>query len=79
VLLKSVNVGVLAALFNFGAAARPDSLGIQVHRGIVPTALCYRGPRAVQSRRTATDPLQFSGCAGLKGCRQLLAILSSLS
>lgn len=30
VLLKSVNVGVLAALFNIGAAARPDGLGIQV-------------------------------------------------
>lgn len=34
VLLKSVNVGVLAALFNFGAVARPDGLGIQVRHGM---------------------------------------------
>jgi hypothetical protein len=34
VLLKSVNVGVLAALFNFGAVARPDGLGIQVRDDI---------------------------------------------
>ena len=35
-LLKSVNVGVLAALFNFGAVARPDGLGIQVRFGMCP-------------------------------------------
>lgn len=35
-MLKSVNVGVLAALFNFGAVARPDGLGIQVRHGMCP-------------------------------------------
>jgi hypothetical protein len=35
VLLKSFNVGVLAALFNFGAVARPDGLGIQVRDDVL--------------------------------------------
>ena len=30
VLLSSVNVGVLASLFTFGAAPRPSNLGVQV-------------------------------------------------
>jgi hypothetical protein len=45
-LLKSVNVGVLAALFNFGAVARPDNLGIQVHHS-VDTPIISKGARVV--------------------------------
>lgn len=30
ILLKSINVGVLASLFSFGAVERPKDLGVQV-------------------------------------------------
>ena len=46
-LLNSVNVGVLAALFNFGAVARPDNLGIQVRRHVHTTMMCIHGATAM--------------------------------
>jgi hypothetical protein len=51
VLLKSVNVGVLAALFNFGAVARPDGLGIQVRDDIHTNAGHMCGGAAMHLRR----------------------------
>lgn len=50
ILLKSVNVGVLAALFNIGAVARPDGLGIQDYTaqgGGKELGLCPKSPNCI--------------------------------
>lgn len=63
-LLKSVNVGVLAALFNFGAVARPDGLGIQVRDHIQSTAWHMCG--AMHLQRFPLHPSQLDYCGVLR-------------
>lgn len=58
--LNSVNVLVLGALFNIGGAPRPKGLGIQDYGGGVKTlALCPSTPNCVSTAEEANDPNHF--------------------
>jgi len=56
-MLNSVNVGVLAALFTWGAVPRPNTLGIQDYGGGVKTlGLCPPSPNCISTAEEANDP-----------------------
>jgi uncharacterized protein (DUF1499 family) len=58
--LNSVNVGVMAALFNWGAVARPNTLGIQSYGTDVKTlGLCPPTPNCISTAEEMNDPAHF--------------------
>eukprot|EP00884_Botryococcus_braunii_P015407 jgi/Botrbrau1/254/Bobra.0022s0227.2 len=55
-LLAGVNVSVLAALFNFGAAPRPSDIGLKAYGGGIKTlALCPPTPNCISTAEEAND------------------------
>uniref|UniRef100_A0A7S3R171 DUF1499 domain-containing protein n=1 Tax=Dunaliella tertiolecta TaxID=3047 RepID=A0A7S3R171_DUNTE len=58
--LRSVNVGVIASLFTFGAVPRPNNLGIQDYGGGVKTlALCPSTPNCIATSEETNDPNHY--------------------
>ena len=70
--LNSVNVAVLGALFTWGAAPRPSNLGVQDYGGGLRTlSLCPPSPNCISTAEEANDPQHYVpqwwvlGAAGL--------------
>ncbi|KAF5834292.1 hypothetical protein DUNSADRAFT_9115 [Dunaliella salina] len=58
--LRSVNVGVIASLFTFGAVPRPNNLGVQDYGGGVKTlALCPSTPNCIATSEETNDPNHY--------------------
>ena len=53
--LNSVNVAVLGALFNFGASPRPSGLGVKEFSGRKTLALCPSTPNCISTAEEAND------------------------
>ncbi|CAG9464499.1 unnamed protein product [Pedinophyceae sp. YPF-701] len=59
-ILRSINVGVLAALFTWGAVDRPGNLGIQDYGGgLRQLSLCPRTPNCISTSEEANDPEHY--------------------
>lgn len=59
-LLASVNVGVLGAMFSFGSTPRPNGLGVRDYgAGVKSLALCPPTPNCVSTAEEANDPTHF--------------------
>ncbi|KAL4439917.1 hypothetical protein ABPG75_002918 [Micractinium tetrahymenae] len=60
VVLRSVNVAVLGAIFTWGAAPRPSGLGIQDYGGGLRTlGLCPPSPNCISTAEEANDPQHY--------------------
>lgn len=60
IVLNSVNVALLGALVNWGAAPRPSSIGIQDYGGDIRTlSLCPPSPNCISTAEEANDPTHF--------------------
>ncbi|KAI7839195.1 hypothetical protein COHA_007084 [Chlorella ohadii] len=58
--LHSVNVAVLGALFSIGAAPRPSNLGVQDYGGGLRTlSLCPPTPNCISTAEEANDPAHY--------------------
>lgn len=58
-MLRSVNVAVLAAIFNVGASPRPSGLGIQDYGSVKTLALCPSSPNCIATSEEANDPTHY--------------------
>ena len=59
-MLRSVNVAVLGALFQFGAAPRPDTLGVQDYgSGVKALGLCPKSPNCIATSEEFGDITHF--------------------
>lgn len=59
-MLNSVNVTVLASLFNWGAVARPNTLGVQSYGANIKTlGLCPPTPNCISTAEEMNDPDHF--------------------
>ncbi|KAK9916060.1 hypothetical protein WJX75_007987 [Coccomyxa subellipsoidea] len=59
VLLNGLNVGVLASLFTFGAAPRPNVLGVKDYSGFKTLGLCPSTNNCVSTAEEANDISHF--------------------
>lgn len=60
-MLKSVNVGVLASIFTWGAVARPSNLGVQDYGGGIRTlSLCPPTPNCLATSEEANDNSHYA-------------------
>ncbi|PSC69227.1 50S ribosomal L11 [Micractinium conductrix] len=60
VVLRSVNVAVLGAMFTFGASPRPSNLGVQDYGGGLKTlSLCPPSPNCISTAEEANDPEHY--------------------
>eukprot|EP00877_Chromochloris_zofingiensis_P007960 jgi/Chrzof1/3417/Cz12g24160.t1 len=58
--LQSVNVGVLAALFTWGAVERPDTIGIKDYgAGVKTLSLCPPSPNCISTSEEANDNTHY--------------------
>lgn len=58
--LNSVNIAVIGALFNIGAAPRPSGLGVQSYGGGIKTlALCPPSPNCISTAEEANDMTHY--------------------
>lgn len=58
--LHSVNIGVLGALFTWGAVPRPGGLGIQDYGGgLRALGLCPPSPNCISTAEEANDPEHY--------------------
>lgn len=59
-MLNSVNVAVFGALFTWGAAPRPSTIGVQDYGGGLKTlSLCPPSPNCISTAEEANDPQHF--------------------
>ena len=58
-LLRSVNVGILGAMFTIGAAPRPSGLGVRDFKGQKSLGLCPPTPNCVSTAEEANDPKHY--------------------
>eukprot|EP00879_Flechtneria_rotunda_P001011 GHRR01001147.1.p1 GENE.GHRR01001147.1~~GHRR01001147.1.p1 ORF type:complete len:246 (+),score=60.54 GHRR01001147.1:40-777(+) len=58
--LNSVNVAVLSAVFNWGAVARPNGLGIKDYGSNIKTlSLCPPSPNCISTAEEINDPTHY--------------------
>jgi uncharacterized protein (DUF1499 family) len=57
--LRSVNVAVLGALFTWGAAPQPSSVGVQDYNGFQTLSLCPTSPNCVSTSEEANDMTHY--------------------
>jgi len=58
-MLASVNVAVLGAVFNIGAAPRPSNLGIKDYGTVKTLNLCPPSPNCISTAEEVNDPTHF--------------------
>ncbi len=59
VLLNGLNVGIIASLFTFGAAPRPNALGVKDYSGFKALGLCPSTENCVSTAEEANDIAHF--------------------
>ena len=57
--LRSVNVAVLGALFTWGAAPQPSAVGVQDYNGFQTLSLCPTSPNCVSTSEEANDMTHY--------------------
>lgn len=57
--LRSVNVAVLGALFTWGATPQPSSVGVQDYNGFQTLSLCPTSPNCVSTSEEANDMTHY--------------------
>lgn len=58
-ILNGLNIGVLGSLFTFGAAPRPDGLGVKDYSGMKTLSLCPSTNNCVSTAEEANDVGHF--------------------
>mmetsp|Transcript_14709 Transcript_14709/g.38172 ORF Transcript_14709/g.38172 Transcript_14709/m.38172 type:complete len:229 (-) Transcript_14709:278-964(-) len=58
-LLNSTGMLTLGAMFNFGAAPRPSSIGLQEFNGVKTLGLCPPNPNCISTAEEANDPAHY--------------------
>lgn len=58
-MLNSTSMFALGAMFTFGAAPRPSTVGLQEFNGVKTLGLCPPNPNCISTAEEANDPAHY--------------------